>query len=166
MKYVGIDPGASGAIAFITGHEYCVVKMPCVKGGLLNNRVDMHAVHGMLESFFADGHGVICFETQGVKGDKTGRAQAFSMGQNYHALLQAVHDFCSHNSKMQLVDIRPDVWKKSLGVIAKKGTNKKQPTIDLVKRIFPGADIYNTKGVPDDNRCDALAIAEYARRKY
>jgi len=169
MKYCGIDCGASGAIAFINNNITHAFDMPMEQSVYGGNVVKYEGLYLLLLEHFPD---FICFEKQGVT-NTTGKVAAFSMGRNYQAIIQAVTTF-SREYKVPVICVTPQQWKKTLGVMTgktkdegkKNAKEKKEKTIQLVKSLFPDAPIYGKKGGLKDGRCDALALAEYARRKY
>jgi hypothetical protein len=58
--------------------------------------------------------------------------------------------------------VPPQKWKKEFSVTADKNTS-----IEVAKRLFPNSDFRRTERCksPHDGKCEALLMAEYARRK-
>ena len=158
--YIGIDCGAKGAVAFVSSESVKVFDMPTNSNGI----VDTYGLYIMIQNNIG-GKTIIGIEEQGVKGNLTSRKSAFIMGRNYQAVINAVQD----TTNASIIYIKPQQWKKTLGVLgtsAMSVNEKKKITAELVKDVFPNADIFGKRGGLKDGRADALAIAEYLRRKY
>ena len=167
MKYIGIDPGAKGAFGVVEKSDHRAYDMPVHKTGVLKDKVNTNDVYRLLYQITGGEPCVIVLEKQGVQ-NVTSKKSGFSMGMNYYGLLYGVQRFVD-DYKASFVIITPQQWKKTLGLLGKKGMSqeeKKQITESFVQNTFPGAKIRGPKGGLLDGRSDALAIAEYARRKY
>lgn len=163
MIYIGIDPGQSGAIAIISETNTAVEKMQVQKQGLLKNRVSGKSLRELFSFVSKKGPVTIIAEEQGVRAI-TAKKAAFAMGINYAILLESL-EYASQLG-CRVIMVKPQQWKKTLGVIGKSSIDKKHATIDLVKRIFPDVNINKPRSGVDDNKADALALAEYGRIKY
>ena len=172
MKYCGIDCGSTGAVAFIEGAEYSVFDMP-VKNDLYGGG-EVVCFLELFELIYQNSPDLIVFEKQHPR-FITGKIVSFAMGRNYQSVIHAVEKYSTQgHKKVSVICVKPEQWKTPLGVMTGKLKDKdnknklaiKEKTIELVKSIFPNAMIYGSKGGLKDGRCDALAIAEYARRKY
>lgn len=157
--YVGIDPGASGGIAQISPAGIVLDVTPATAA-------DFYAVVGRAAAAARDnGGGFAVLESNtGYVGDEgnTG-ASMFKFGRQHGLAEMALaaaglpHDL-----------VQPQVWQKALGVPRRrKGKGKagetkaqfKNRLKALAQRLFPGAEVTL-------KTCDALLIAEYARRKH
>ena len=147
-SYVGIDPGASGAIAVVHGDWARAWKFK----GLTNRgikdlfqqiRAD-HVVHmAVLEK-------VAAFPKQGV-------SSTFKFGHSAGFLEGLLWAFAF---RFELV--APGVWQRPMGLIAKKGTSltdKKNQHKSRAQQLFPELNIIHATA-------DALLLAEYCRRKH
>lgn len=154
-KYIGIDPGLSGAVAIVdedgalevvdapvvvvknTRRDYLVANM----AGLLLN----HVVHGP----------VVAALEQGIPMPRQASNTTYLMGRGgglWEGALSAL------GIPYDLVP--PQKWKKALGIPPKsdKGASRM-----LAARLFPAnADLFAR--VKDDGRAEAALIAEYRRR--
>ena len=149
--YIGIDPGAKGAIAVIdeSGQVVNLYDMP-----IILKKIDKYELLSILEhcatnckSFFMIER---CQYTPAIKG-----MGAFTFGQAVMAVDMALaalgykHDF-----------VRPQKWKKEFELIKKD----KKASIQKAKELFPG--MKNKLLVSRDGRSEALLLAEYARRYF
>jgi len=156
MKYCGIDPGLSGGIAFTDG---TYEKMPTILDPIDRQKVvSSYGVHKALTKAQPD---VILVEHQQPQGGNTSRVACFKMGRNYQALLEGVKSYAEIADRAVVVVVRPQQWKRTLGLIKGTSKDKKAGTFILVKNIY-GLVLKNSQ----DGIADALAIAEYGRRKY
>jgi len=163
MKYLGIDPGLEGAIAYIDGLDVHAYDMPVSNSLDGKKNVDYYKVYGLIKNINPDAIYIEKQHPQGV----TGKVVSFSMGRNYQALLIACKRY-SDKHKTPIFFVLPQQWKKTLGLLNSKSDtekNKKTKTIEFVKRMFPKTDIYSKTGLILDGRTDALALAEYGRNK-
>jgi crossover junction endodeoxyribonuclease RuvC len=143
MIYVGIDPGKKGALAIIYEdgtHKEIVFNEDDYLYELLSlpkmkTKCAVEYVHAM-------------------PGD--GRSGAFTFGDNFgfiRGLLKAL--------RLPYELVAPQKWKKEFSVTADKNTS-----IEVAQRLFPGTDFRATDRCRKlhDGKCEALLIAEYARR--
>jgi len=159
--YIGIDPGKDGAMA-ILGYRDTPILVPFDETEYANElrmldplrSVDVNAenlaVHGMIpgEAFCVVEH-VSAMPGQGV-------TSCFSFGQNFGFILGLLRAF---RISYQLV--RPQKWKKEFSCTSDKNTS-----IEVAQRLFPNVDLKRTPRCtkPHDGICEALLMAEYARR--
>ena len=146
-SYLGIDPGASGAIACITadGLLYDVADMPyadkTVLAPVLANIV--RGWRNIDRSLVAYVEKVGARPAQGVTG-------VFTFGKGYGSILGVLGAL-----EIPVCHVTPGTWKKAVGVTADKGTARRK-AIDL----FPThADKFAR--VKDDGRAEAALIARY-----
>jgi len=144
MSVVGIDPGQTGAVAFIHSDGYEVYDWPgdevaaadIIRSVATRRRIRLAAIEQ-----------VSARPGQGV-------SSMFKFGANFGAwkgILAALG--------IPFRTVRPQEWQK--GIVPKKeGTVK--PSLTVARRMFPLAELGRQK---DHGRADALLIAEWARRQ-
>lgn len=141
---IGIDPGASGGIAWISDGEACVEKMP-------ETLVDLWELLGDIQ------HGKLIWNKQRCKAyleqvhsmPGQGVASSFKFGQGYGALEMALTA-----AGIPFERVTPQKWQKALGCLTKgdKNVSKRK-----AQELFPQLKITHATA-------DALLIAEYGRR--
>jgi len=157
MLYIGIDPGASGGIAYVDRDEdqkACAVKMPATE----RDTWDEMCPH--------DGDYVfIAIEKVGPsRGDyrdkkrKQGVSSAFKFGVNYGLLRGFVISL-----GVRWDDVSPQKWQREFGLVFPKAMNltpteKKNRHKAKAQQLFPHLKITHAIA-------DALLIAEWARRQ-
>lgn len=158
MTIIGMDPGMSGAIAFLSesGELIGVEDMPIFTrirrvGGKdqKKNHVNVHVLGDMVRQHVADGSSAI-IELVGPM-PRDGAMQAFQFGFGAGAL----HGVCGALG-LSIRTATPQAWKKHFGLLkADKGASR-----HLATRRFPArADLF--KRVKDDGRAEAVLIALY-----
>ena len=154
---VGIDPGASGAIALIdrAGGRVAVWDMPTKLVGVRKKRrvVDNAALALLLfrevpEKVLAAIETVNSMPQEGV-------ASAFSFGRAYGVALGVV---CGLG--MPMVEVEPQAWKKFHGLIKK---DKEASRLLAIER-FPVVKVALARK-KDHGRAEALLIADYVMRR-
>lgn len=150
MSVVGIDPGVSGAIAFV-GDEVECFDMPTIeiRG---KRRVCPVSLRSILWRMLDDVDAVVLEHVQGVQG--TGATSAFSFGRSFGVVEGVVAGL-----SMPLTLVRPQVWTKDLCVSRDKGAHR-QAAINLWPKH---ADLFSR--VKDDGRADAALLAHWWMRK-
>ena len=150
MTAIGIDPGKSGALAWIHegdgdipravgvipfGEEYCETLF------MLSN----------------DKNTVCCLEHVGAMPGQ-GVTSMFSFGQNFGFIQGLLTAF---SIPYELV--RPQRWKKEFGITGDKNTS-----IAVCKRLFPAVSLLPTERCrkESDGMAEALLLCEYARRHF
>lgn len=143
----GIDPGRDGAMAVLSGESVRVV--PFDKNAFLAGLKDVSKELGHSK--------VICILEHVGAMPGQGSVSMFNFGQNF-GWIQGVLD--AFGIPYELV--RPQKWKKEFSCTSDKNTS-----IEVACRLFPNVDLRRTekcKG-PHDGICEALLMAEYARRR-
>lgn len=155
--YIGIDPGKMGYIVKIK------------EGEVSTYSLNDHTIFEWADQIASMGKegDVMCVmeEVHALAG--VGAGTTFSFGKTYGMLLGML---ISHKIPYSLVP--PKVWQKEIWVssdkvIDGKKVNTKATSANAAKRLFPGMDLRRSIKCKkdDDNKIDALLIAEYARRK-
>lgn len=141
--YIGIDPGAKGALALLRDGETEVVSYDPER---------YIAALGRLKS----AESVACVEKVGAMPGQ-GVTSMFSFGKNagfIEGILQ------TYGIPYQLVP--PQTWKKEFQL-----HKSKQDSVSVCKRLFPNANLFPTEKCrkENDGMAEALLLALYARRK-
>jgi hypothetical protein len=148
MRYLGIDPGQKGGVAFTDSERdlygnYC---MPATTS----------QVFTLIELLTAGSPCTVIIEKVQVMGKTFGAKAALSSGQKYGELI----GICTALG-LKIVEVSPAVWKRSMGL-----TREKDTSIALCERLFPEVDLLPTPRCtkPSDGMAEALLLAEYGRR--
>lgn len=153
MIYIGVDPGLTGGVAFLSPTGAVSNDMPTFAysaTGAVKRAVDGVAVGNMLRGAREGGavlyvERVNAFPGQGV-------SSMFSLGMSFWGVV------CAANAigiPVELVE--PRAWKKHFGL----GPDKDQAR-GLASRLYPGVDLSKKK---DHGRAEALLIARYGMEK-
>lgn len=152
---IGIDPGVSGALAFVSASEVVCHDMPTIeiRGKRHVCPSGLRAILSAASSYYETGISAVVLEhVQGVQG--TGATSAFSFGRSFGVVEGVVAGLA-----LPLTLVRPQKWTKDLNLSRDKGAHR-QAAINL----FPlHADLFAR--VKDDGRADAALLAHwYVRR--
>lgn len=166
---VGVDPGASGAIAFLdadTEDLIAVEDMPVDRvqvGRHVRSRVARSALLALLKraagspAFTERPEGRPLRSTSRKTGQtetrQPGAAGMLSLGENYGCVVMG----CTATG-MRLTEVRPGVWKSALGVKAAKDDSRRRSS-----ELWP-AMAHLFERVRDDGRAEAALIALYGAR--
>lgn len=151
--FLGIDPGASGAIAALDdeGRLVSVVDMPTVPvkvGKTERQRVSASLLRDLLAAD-ADDITMACIEKVG---GMTGQSASASFTFGYSAgLVEGVAAALS----LPLVLVTPQSWKRSAGIPAAKGAAR-----EAAMRLWPAQASLFAR-VKDDGRAEAALIARH-----
>lgn len=143
---VGVDPGVTGAIALMDarGYLFWVADMP-----VHDSRVDGAAVAELLD--LTD---TVCVVENTQPMPKNGSISSFKLGMATGVVLG-----CIQTLRHPLVRVRPQAWKKTMGLIGKD----KDASRGLARELWPHmADEFKLK--KHDGRAEAALIAESHRR--
>lgn len=148
--YVGIDPGLSGAIAFLRGDKYTVVDIPIIQkgSGFIKNEINAKGLHDILKKNI-DSQPIAALERVNAMPGQ-GSASVFSLGDSFgvcRAILACAH--------VPMFYITPVEWKKHY-----KLTRDKEEARALAVKMFPDAELHLKKHI---DRAEALLIANYIK---
>jgi crossover junction endodeoxyribonuclease RuvC len=151
----GVDPGLSGALAFydVENGDLEVLDMPTLKAGTGGKRiVDIDALATAISSR-ADYVSHAFIEQVGTRPGE-GAVGAFSFGEGFGALKGVVVA-----NLIPRTFVRPNVWKKALGVPAEKDGARSRAS-----QLLPRHAHYWAR-VKDDGRAESALIALYGARQ-
>jgi crossover junction endodeoxyribonuclease RuvC len=176
--YIGIDPGAQGAIGFLCGNSCAVVDIPVIVVSVRRSRAvsaqeqaetghKTRTVHGSTTMY---NFGLICDIFQALEPARS-RVVAVGLeevprslgpGRRYaEAVLNrswGLWPLFLYAKGYAVEDVRPNVWKRSLGLLGKDKEASRLKAMSL----FPSAGLMRKK---DHGRAEALLLAEYVRRQ-
>lgn len=173
--YVGIDPGATGAIAFVCGSVYAVIDIPVIVLAVTRTKKTTEKERALTG-----------YKTKSVKGstttfDYSGICALFRLlkevedrmvvaleavpsslgpGRRHAEIMlnraYAMWPLFLHSQGYVREEIQPSVWKEQLGLTSDKERSRRK-----AMALFPKADILRKQ---DHDRAEALLLAEYVRR--
>jgi crossover junction endodeoxyribonuclease RuvC len=146
---VGVDPGISGAIAFLDEGRPQVEDMPIIRDGRLS-WVDGKRLSELLAKFTdrSEVRITACVERVGAM-PKQGIASAFNFGVGFGSVLSILQ---AHEIPIRLVTAA--TWKTALGLRGKP----KRASLDKARLLFPSVDLSLAK---HEGRAEALLIAHW-----
>lgn len=147
MIYIGIDPGAKGAMAVLTERHPPM---------LFAYHPEVYIQ--TLKTFKQEDEDCICCieGVQPIRGN--GIIALFKLGQSYGWLLGILDSI-----GIPYQPITPQRWKKEFSL-----TSDKAKSVEVCKRIYPGVSLLRTERSKkeDDGMAEALLMATYAKRKF
>lgn len=170
--YVGIDPGAKGAIAFLSPKSYKVFDMPTLvyktSSGRNRTDFDLKSITNLfcgMQGFRGSVRAAVEVtqpQTSGFRGRQAvgddgggtfGKSayNAYRSGMSYY-----MWPLFLLGKGFRVREVHPQTWKRSLGLL---GYNK-NASLKLARKLFPEAELHLKKF---DGRAEALLIAHYLR---
>lgn len=155
--WLGIDPGLTGALALISNDGFVeVIDMPKAKerhGKESRDRICSHSLRDEL-LIMQNTHGKIRVAVVELTGPmpKQGVTSVYRFGYGNGQIDGVLAALCIPTEY-----VRPQVWKKALGL----GADKAQ-SLALARAKWPTADSFTLK--KHDGRAEAALLAEFGRR--
>lgn len=170
MIVIGIDPGISGALAFLQcdGLAATVIDMPirAKRGGGGKNEVDPRKLKTMLRTHVpADEKALVVMESaHAFMGSKTrvgSMASQASLAAT-KAVVCAVFELCGFDD---INFVTPQTWQKFFGIKKRvedgKEIDTKTQSLDIARKLYGARHCPNKS---HDGRADALLIAHFGKR--
>lgn len=157
MRVLGIDPGASGALALLVGGSLVnVIDMPTLKvtlaGGTVKTRIDCRELADILRHFQPEA--VFLEQVNSHAGE--GPAGAFSFGRSVGSLEGAI----AAVTGLYPTEVPPQAWKRVVGVRKGPEGDTKGPALDKARQLWPECGhLFRRK--KDDGRADAALVGFY-----
>ena len=151
--YIGVDPGLSGAIAFITGTgSYTVFDIPIMaKGsGTVKNEINANGMRQILQKTITLEPVAMLERVNAMPGQ--GVSSVFSLGDSFGACRSVLA--CTD---IPTFYVTPTEWKKHF-----KLTSDKEDARALAIKLYPQAELHLKKHI---DRAEALLIATYLKHK-
>jgi crossover junction endodeoxyribonuclease RuvC len=151
--YIGIDPGLSGAIAFVTGTgSYAVFDIPVMaKGsGTVKNEINANGMKQILQQQITLEPVAALERVNAMPGQ--GVSSVFSLGDSFGACRSVLA--CMD---LPTFYVTPVEWKKHF-----KLTSDKEEARALAIKLYPQAELHLKKHI---DRAEALLIATYLKHK-
>lgn len=161
MIYIGIDPGAKGALA-LAGYDDRLDtlgdKFNKLRNGPMIIPFDNDKYLDTLRDLkCADAPCICCIEqVHALRGN--GVTSSFAFGKSFGWLIGVLDAF-----QIPYQPITPQKWKKEFGL-----SSDKAGSVEVCKRLFPGENLLRTERSrkEDDGMAEALLMALYAKRKF
>ena len=155
MRFVGIDPGKSGALAMIDDNR----EIRVVRNFDLDGYGQDLRAHILFDAVFHQDsfkYKILIESVHAMPGQ--GVTSMFHFGENFGQICGLLKGM-----NLEFDVVTPMQWKKSMGVTADK-----QSSINKALELFEDPPLLRTSRsrVPDNNRAEALLIAEYAREHF
>ena len=145
MIWIGIDPGAKGAMAVIQGDDAVVIPF------------DQDSYIRYLKDIKQNFPCICCIEAvHSISGQ--GIASSFKFGTSYGWLLGMLDTI-----GIPYQPVTPQKWKKEFGL-----NSDKAASVEVCKRLYPNVNLLRTERSrkEDDGMAEALLMATYAMRKF
>lgn len=146
--YLGVDPGKQGGLCVLRddGVPMETIRMPDGKVRIVDWLLHAHGIYP---------HLIIVTELAQAM-PKQGVTSCFRYGQHF-----ATFEDAAIHLKIPYHEVRPAIWKKTLGL-----TSKKKDSITACRQLFPLLELVPPGcRTEHDGIAEALLIAEWARRK-
>lgn len=159
MRYIGIDLGLNGAIAWIDSeiNEASVIDMPVYNGPKNKKYIDLKELHHQVQQIAVHHSPSLCAIEHQQPYPKQGVVSVFSLGQQF-GFLKGI--LISEEQPFQV--IKPKDWQKEYNIA---GEDSKKASYAVASALFPKLQFKTERGRILDGRADAILIAEYCRRK-
>lgn len=169
MITIGIDPGLSGAIAFVGGRDgVTIADLPTVPlpvgEGMIKSRIDGAALAALVQRECPVGEAVQVFcEAVGTMGGRNNAVQTQGSLLRSLGAIEAVFDVLRWPCRM----VQPQSWQAFYGLQGKKAETRTHGALPAAtvtaQKLYP--DTASMLGrVKDHNRAEALLIAHYGHR--
>ncbi len=146
LRIIAIDPGKNGSIAVREGPEIISIEnMPQTPRDIF---ISLSEAASSI-----DCDNIVCYLEKVGAMPGNGAVSMFSFGQNFGMLQMALAAL-----SIRTVEVRPNIWEKTLGLTDKKGTPKQEHKNRLkaaAQRLFPNIKVTHANQ-------DGLLISEYA----
>jgi hypothetical protein len=156
MRIGGIDPGKTGALAFIDyeeGKNGRIVDL--VSCPIVNDEMDCHQVLAILADYHPNHVAIEKSQAMRREGVTQGVVSMFNYGMNFGMYIGILIA-----SKIPYTKVPAVTWKREFNLL-KKG---KEASIAEAQRLFPqDASFFRFK--KDHGKADACLLAEFVRRK-
>lgn len=151
MKFVGIDPGLTGAIAILSKDNLCVIDMPTVRWRDTKTVCGV-SLAGIFTNINSEDAVVALEKAQSFSGE--GRSSLFTYGVGYGVVFGVLCTF----PRVAVHEIAAADWKRACGLTSNKGDS-----LEAAKQIFKNnTSLFARK--KDHGRAEAALLAYYASR--
>lgn len=166
MITIGIDPGLTGAIAFV-GPNLCVIEdlptMALPGSGLVRNKIDGRALAKLVLMNVPPGEKALVFcEQVSTMGGKNNAVQTQGSLMRTLGAIEAVFECLRMAPSM----VHPQKWKRWYGLLDSKQTDSERKKASLLKAhaLYPDTTDTSLRLAKHHNRAEALLIAHWALR--
>jgi hypothetical protein len=157
--FIGVDPGLTGAISFVT-ERTCVVEdlptMPLPGNGLVTRKIDGRALVSIIRANVPPGEVVQVFcEQVGTMGGKDNAVQTQGSLMRTLGAIEAVLECMRMAPEM----VSPQRWKGFYGLGSKKGES-----LDRARSLYPSLASISLRLAKHHNRAESVLIAHWGLR--
>jgi hypothetical protein len=166
---VGIDPGITGAVAFVDSRGSCVVEdIPTVElpgNGMVKRRIDGRALALLLRRHVPAADGVlVVLEAVGVMPSKGNSPQSQGSLMRSLGAIEAVLEVL----RLPVQTVRPQAWKAHYGLKRakdEKDSAYKARSLGVARGLYPNAAAAALARAKDHNRAEAVLLAHYGQKE-
>lgn len=170
MVVIGIDPGITGAVAFISSSGWASVEdiptLPLNGGGLVRRRISGRELGDLLLRKCPVGCKPTVFcEAVGTMGGRNNAVQTQGSLMRSLGAIEAVVEML----RWPMVKVEAREWQAFYKLVGKHREKRKPGqmprSIEVAAGLYPGA-AESLSRVKDHNRAEALLIAHFGKRRY
>lgn len=159
MITIGVDPGLSGAVAFIDERGSCLVEdLPTIAlpgNGLVKRRIDGRALANLILRCTVPGEPVQAYVEQvSTMGGKNNAVQTQGSLMRTLGAVETVLEML----RMPPTMVVPRTWKRVYGL-----DSSKADSLAIARKLYPSIAGSRLKRALDHNRGDAVLLAHYGR---
>lgn len=148
---IGIDPGLTGAIAYLTLDNLIIEDMPLIQHNRRREIDSSTLYQSLLE--VRDHQPLVVIEDVHA-GPNDYPANAFTFGRGFGRVLAAIEI-----NKYKLLRIKPGAWKPALNL-----SNDKRKSVNKARRLFPLHAKKYFNNLKHHDRAEAALLAYYVRK--
>lgn len=154
---IGIDPGVSGAVAYLGGQYAGIADMPTQRAARGKSALDVDGPGLYLFLELCTDRGICTAYVEQVQ-SRPRQAGQFAFGMNYGRVLGVLEAL-----GIPIVHVPASKWKPAMGL----RSADKAASVALAAELFPHLkdQLYGPRGAPLDGRAEALLIAYYGSKQ-
>lgn len=166
MMTIGVDPGLTGAIAFVDEFDIVeIIELPSRKldgNGLVGRRIDGAQLYQLVDARVGDGQAMQVFcESVRTMGGQNNAVQTQGSLLRTLGAIEAVFDVF----QCPCVLVEPQAWQAFFGLQGKRAEGRQSgelpAAVRMAQKLFPDCGLSR---VGHHNKAEALLIAHYGRR--
>jgi hypothetical protein len=160
-QYIGFDPGKTGHGVMIQGNQVTKFRFP-----VIGKEYDLQGMLDIFSNFDKTNCHVVIEDVKALQ--KPFQAGNWSLSRGKTILEVACMCYGLPHTLVHSKTWQKEIWQGVPQMKKDGATDTKNMTLVAIKRLFPEMDLRVSERAtkPDEGVVDALALAEYCRRKF